>query len=313
MKFVAIDFETANSKRASACAIGLVKVDGNEKQTFQSLIKPHKDFDYFEPVNTGIHGIGPADVKKAPEFIEIWPEIEKFIEGYPLVAHNAGFDMSVLRDVLNCYSIKPQPMSYFCTLVISRQMLDLLSYRLPFVAEELGIGDFAHHDALADAMAAATIALQLAERSNVSTIEELAATLRVRPGLLDETGTSGSTSHQKSHASSYTKEEILAKRQGIDPLSIDTENPCFGKEFVFTGALTLMTRKQAQDAVISRGGSSGAGVTKKTNFLVFGTQEANHLKPGAAFSSKYLRAIEEKGKRPDIEVIDEETFLSFLE
>jgi DNA polymerase III subunit epsilon len=62
MDFVALDFETANENRDSACALGLVVVENNEivKKDYW-LIRP-KEL-YFNPFNISIHGITPDDVK----------------------------------------------------------------------------------------------------------------------------------------------------------------------------------------------------------------------------------------------------------
>ena len=50
--FVAIDFETANGFRGSACAVGLVRVrDGAVVDTYASLLQPPAGFDHFDPVS----------------------------------------------------------------------------------------------------------------------------------------------------------------------------------------------------------------------------------------------------------------------
>lgn len=68
--FVALDFETANGKRASACSVGLAKFDDNGQLagTFHSLIKPHPEHSFFQPANIWVHGIRPDDVADAPEW-----------------------------------------------------------------------------------------------------------------------------------------------------------------------------------------------------------------------------------------------------
>ena len=57
MNFVTIDFETANNMPQSACSIGLAKFDeeGKVVDTFYSLIKPPKNYDYFYSRNIDIH------------------------------------------------------------------------------------------------------------------------------------------------------------------------------------------------------------------------------------------------------------------
>lgn len=77
MKFAAIDFETANEKRNSACSIGVVRFD--EKQIYDeyySLINPMSDF---RSMNIRIHGIREEDVQDAPTFEDLWPTLNEKI------------------------------------------------------------------------------------------------------------------------------------------------------------------------------------------------------------------------------------------
>ncbi len=90
MNFTVIDFETANSKRASACALGIVKVENGvitEKNAW--LIRP--DDMRFDGMNIGIHGIRPEHVKNEPEFDELYKNIfEHKLKDQLVVAHNAS-------------------------------------------------------------------------------------------------------------------------------------------------------------------------------------------------------------------------------
>lgn len=95
MDFVAIDFETANEKRSSPWSVALVVVEDGaivDKQSW--LIRP-KDL-CFRSYNTRIHGIKAEDVANEPEWPEVWGRIAPYLSERPAVAHNAGFDMSVL-------------------------------------------------------------------------------------------------------------------------------------------------------------------------------------------------------------------------
>lgn len=59
--FVALDFETANSKRTSICSVGMVKVIDNQiTESFHTLVNP---FDYFTETNITVHGIHPEDAR----------------------------------------------------------------------------------------------------------------------------------------------------------------------------------------------------------------------------------------------------------
>lgn len=68
MEFVAIDFETANQGRDSACEVSLVPfIEGQPAETFTSYIYQED----FLGINMSIHCIKPGDVANAPEFHEM--------------------------------------------------------------------------------------------------------------------------------------------------------------------------------------------------------------------------------------------------
>jgi len=162
--FIAIDVETANNHQTSVCAIGAVKIkNGIIADTFYTLVKPYPNF-YFRYFTEKIHGISRADTDSAPCFAEIWPYLHRFIGELPLVAHNKAFDMTCLKATARHYGIDFPDLPSYCTLMSARQSIPrgfIKSYSLPYVADFLGIPFRNHHNALADAMACAKIALTL--------------------------------------------------------------------------------------------------------------------------------------------------------
>lgn len=156
--WVAIDFETANEHRGSPCAVGMVAVeDGQAVQTYTSYIQPPPPVSYFSPFCVSIHGITPDKVVGAPGWTEALEAIVRFADGRPLVAHNAAFDLGVIRDACNQVGLDWPELRYACTLVIARRTWPLLSYSLPWVTEAAGFQLSGHHDAGADALAAAHV------------------------------------------------------------------------------------------------------------------------------------------------------------
>ncbi|QQZ63854.1 3'-5' exonuclease [Paenibacillus sonchi] len=162
MNFTAIDFETANSSRSSACALGLVQVrEGVVSAEHVWLIDPQQRFD---GMNIAIHGITPSMVEGKPTFGELWPTLEPLLQGEVVIAHNAAFDMSVLRYCLDRTAYSYPEFQYMCTYLLGKKMLqDLPSHKLNVVSQHFGIS-LKHHDALDDARAAAAILLKLMER-----------------------------------------------------------------------------------------------------------------------------------------------------
>jgi DNA polymerase-3 subunit epsilon len=181
LDFTAIDFETANPSNASACAVGLVRVrDGRVVDSAGWLIRPPAGHDVFFDLNTRIHGITAADVVTAATWTEQLPALTAFIGGDVLVAHNAGFDMAVIKRTCEATGDVYPAYRYACSLQVARRVYQLESYRLPFVAAEAGFGEFAHHNATADALACAHVMIDAARRVAADDIDLLAEYCGVR-------------------------------------------------------------------------------------------------------------------------------------
>jgi DNA polymerase-3 subunit epsilon len=189
LDFTAIDFETANSSSASACAVGLVRVrDGEVVDKTGWLIRPPAGHDVFFELNTRIHGIRAADVVHAPTWTQQLGALTAFAGDDVLVAHNAGFDMAVIKRACDATGDECPPYRYACSLQVARKVYQLDSYRLPFVAAEAGFPDFPHHNATADALACAHVMIDAARRLGAHDVEALvdAAGVRVSQILIAE-------------------------------------------------------------------------------------------------------------------------------
>lgn len=175
LDFTAIDFETANSSNASACAVGLVRVrDGIVVDQTGWLIRPPSGHDRFFDLNVRIHGIREEDVVGAPTWTAQLAPLADFIGGDVLVAHNAGFDMAVIKRACEATGDDCPSYRYACSLQVARKVYQLESYRLPFVAAEAGFAEFAHHNATADALACAHVMIDAARRLAADDIDSLA-------------------------------------------------------------------------------------------------------------------------------------------
>lgn len=158
--FAAIDFETANGRRCSVCAVGVVVVrNGKITDKFYSLIQPTPN--YFTYWTTEVHGLTRHDTDGQPRFPEVWAKIEQMIEGLPLVAHNRPFDESCLKAVFAEYGMDYPDYEFHCTLAASRRTLRLPCHQLHVVAAACGYDLEHHHHALADAEACAAIAMKI--------------------------------------------------------------------------------------------------------------------------------------------------------
>jgi len=180
MSVVAIDFETANERRDSACAVGLAWIEGGRVvRRVSRLIRPPQM--RFSPGNIRVHGILPADVRDAPTFPEAIAEFLPDLSGGLMLAHNAGFDMGVLAASLAAWGEPVPDMAGHCTLQIARRVFpDPAGHGLAKVAGRLGIR-FEHHDAGEDAYACAEIALAALRETGATDIADLARGLGLTP------------------------------------------------------------------------------------------------------------------------------------
>lgn len=152
--FTAIDFETANGQRNSACQLGIAVISaGKVAMTKSWLIKPPTDYFTF----SYLHGITYESVRNEPTFGELWPEIQPHIESKIVAAHNAGFDTGVLMATLKTYQL-PVPNFYVIdSLQVARRTWpELKNHKLSTMADYLKV-DLQHHDAGSDAVACAEI------------------------------------------------------------------------------------------------------------------------------------------------------------
>ena len=158
MRYVAFDVETPNRYNNRMSAIGIAVVeDGRIADTFFSLVDPEQPFDWF---NAQLTGIDSRAVRGAPTFPDLWTRIEPMMSSGVLVAHNAPFDLGVLRKCLQSYGIcwRPQ-VSGLCTVRMGRRLLPGVSHRLNDLCGYYGI-DLAHHRADSDSLACAQILIR---------------------------------------------------------------------------------------------------------------------------------------------------------
>ncbi|WP_018428578.1 3'-5' exonuclease [Hoeflea sp. 108] len=187
MRALAIDFETANEKRSSPCSVGLAWIeDGAVIRVEERLIRP-RDM-RFSRFNMAVHGIRPEDVEDAAEFPEVMEEFEADLSDTLVIAHNASFDMSVLRASYQLYGVSCPDIDYVCTLKMAKVVWrELASHRLNEVSRHIDFS-FRHHNAAEDAHACGEVALAAARKLNVSSLRDLPIRLDMTTGRLHAGG-----------------------------------------------------------------------------------------------------------------------------
>lgn len=175
MNFTCLDFETANRSRMSICAAGLaVFEDGQLTESPYWLVRPPKGHGWFREDFTEIHGIRLSDVKGAPEFAAIAPELlERLTRTDMVIAHNAAFDISHLQETLEHFGLPCPAFDYLCTCQLARRVWpELPNYQLGTLATHVD-HKFHHHHARDDAEAAGRVLLAMMKHVGAVTPREL--------------------------------------------------------------------------------------------------------------------------------------------
>jgi len=162
-RFAALDFETADYGRDSACALSIVLVENDTiVDTWTQLIRPPRSGFVF----TYLHGISWEHVKNKPSFAELAAGIAAKLERVSFVAaHNASFDRSVLRACCEGATLQPLKQPFVCTVKAARSIWGFHPTTLADVCRQLQI-PLRHHDAESDAQACARIVLAARARGH---------------------------------------------------------------------------------------------------------------------------------------------------
>ncbi|AXJ11338.1 exonuclease domain-containing protein [Arthrobacter sp. PM3] len=328
LDFTAIDFETANGFRGSPCAVGLSRVRGGVVVEEASwLMRPPENHDTFDPHNVRIHGIRPDQVAGLPRFGELFPEIGAFIGGDVLAAHNAAFDLGVIRSGLEVSGLPGPAYDYVCTVMLSRRCYSLVSNSLPYAAEEAGVPLVNHHDAAEDARACAGILIDIAARNGAASIAELHLALGLpvsRQAAFDP------RRDPLSKATAAALEALAGGRPAGVPLrrpfaagwpeeganpepnaAASPDHPLFGQTVVFTGELAI-PRPEAKIRSAELGARPESRVTARTTVLVVGDGfVAADLRSGR-LTGKARRVLELHDRGQRIEVLSEGEFLQMV-
>jgi DNA polymerase-3 subunit epsilon len=274
--FVAIDFETANADLASICQVGIVKFrDGVAVDSWESFIDPD---DYFDDINSSIHGINPTMVNGAPRWPHAHKELAAWMEGSIVVCHTS-FDRVAFHRACVKHELYKHECDWLDSSRVVRRAWNQFShsgYGLRNVANHLGI-DFQHHNAKEDARAAGEILVRALQHSGHSVTEWLLkSTLPI-------------------------SEDASRKKTPGDPTG-----SLFQETLVFTGSLVI-PRIEAAEMAAAAGCNVDPGVTKRTTILVVGDQDIHRLN-GKDKSSKHRKAEELIRSGQSIRILSESDF-----
>lgn len=298
--FIAIDFETANHYRNSACALGLTKVvDGVIVESRAWLIRPYHIA--FSEKNIAIHHIRPEMVKNEPNFAELAHEILPYFENCDFaIAHNAPFDFGVLSAVLQTYDLPNPKFNYSCTVQMARKAWPhLSSHKLNDLAASLGL-PLNHHDALDDARVCAQIALAIFAEFNLQSIQDFDAYFQ--------------TNYTKVFTTIIPKKKQSQLRI-IQPqtTTFNPNHPFFHKKIVFSGRFQKLARAQAIQMLANLGAIHQREISPYTDILVISQASYRQWTETKKTSRKLAFAMNHNSDaKQKIVVITEEKFLQLL-
>ena len=184
-----------------------------------------------------VHKIEPRLTENAPEFPEIWIDIEKFITHQHVVCHNVDFDLLKLKETLIYYNLPLPEFTFSCTYKIFKSNLKdcCMQHKIEL---------FGHHDALYDAIACALLYIKSFESN-----EKIFYGSEDRPFTYKR-----------------IEKEDLAPNFDIE----NTNNPFYKKKVVFTGDLSGFTREEAAHKIKLLGADVNTCISKKTDFVIIG-------------------------------------------
>jgi DNA polymerase-3 subunit epsilon len=253
--FTAFDFETATSNRFP-CQLGLVVVrEGRIVEEKVFLIKPPEN--KYSQSCIAVHGITPNATRDSLEFNQLWSEIKPYFDHELMIAHNADFDIDVLRKACDYYNLeKPRPLCFHCTMEIynGRSLKDI-SYAL-------GIEIGNHHDALADARFCANIFVKYLEGINP---EDLNYPTKKESNRKERRNFAFNTDLKNRHISSETKVQDLSIVKNRDTIF-------YAKKVVISGVFDRFPLRDDLGKLLkSYGADMKGGISKQTNLFIIGT------------------------------------------
>ena len=306
MRIIALDTETPTTNNDDICELGIAVIENGEiVETRDWLIRPFGNVYYQK--NIDVHGIKPEDTEKSPDFGEMYHELQSyFAECDAIVAHNAAFDMNVIKKTMKRFDIQAPSLYYMCSRDIGRTCYcGESSYTLEHLCNinqiDLGI----HHRADYDALSCAKLFLCEMNKLNCS-LQQMIASFGHNWDDIDLTGFIPSMPMKSIRRiqSEITKDFL----EELECIECENQNtPFFSKTICFTGDIGC-DKRDVSRLVAKCGGSIHTSVTTKLDILVVGPNPCG----GESGKLKKAKEYNQNGKA-HIELVDAEQFKALCE
>ena len=182
-RFAVVDIETSglSTRRHRILQIGLVTVVGGRvADQWSTLVRLRWPWQRLGPRN--VHGLTRRQLRDAPTLRSALVELAGRLDGAVFTAHNAQFDADFIERAARREGVALRLGPRLCTLRLSRQLDPdrTLSHRLIDICSRYGIEHGRPHDALYDALAAASVLPHLLAEHGVHSGESLATLYAAR-------------------------------------------------------------------------------------------------------------------------------------
>lgn len=198
-----------------------------------------------------------------------------YFDNSTIVCHNASFDMSVLKALIERYHLKNPNVEFFCTYKLSKAIWGyedgFVNHKLDTLARYLDI-DFSHHDALDDAYVCAMVANRILRVEQSATLKEASRKLQIMPGI-----------YNSSRYYQTFKEDI--------PLNI-SNNRFLDKVFYFSGNSPF--KKNLINEVKKCGGIVEKTFRDNCDYFVY-FEGCDKVKLSIAKRKSYIKVLDEQG------------------
>jgi DNA polymerase-3 subunit epsilon len=239
-------------------------------------------------------------------FGDIWAsQLERIVACNPVVAHNAGFDLSVLRACCEEHGIPFAKPASACTLKLARRLLpELPNHRLDTIARHLGV-QLTHHEAESDAAACAEVAAEFCRMTNASSILEVESLPAPEPNPSRQVPVSMDMDEGLDSGIGPVVRTFDRGAEGIAifigwPYAV--RHDVRGTSIVLTGKFAGLPRKDAIELLQEEGATVKSSVSRKTDILVVADKLWDAWQRGGYTTGKLSRALElrEEGHRIQI-------------
>jgi DNA polymerase-3 subunit epsilon len=298
MLLVALDVETANSRRLSICQIGLVVFDdrGVELAAEKIFVDPCEPFD---PFNISIHGIDAATVAGAPSIRDLSGWLAERLDGR-IVASHSRFDLDATGQALARHGLELPDCLWVDTARVARRAWPGApdGYALDKVARRLGI-TLQHHDALENARTSGHVLIRAVRETDIRLADCLLDIGAISFDPADQMTTAKRDTAKRDYVERETRIDVRRPPGAWGPLN--------GETVVFSGSLGI-ERGIAADFAHAAGAAVDQGVTRRTTILVVGSQNPDLL-AGKDKSAKQIKAEELIAKGQKLRILNEREFV----